>query len=81
MWINVCACVCVCVCVCVHMCVRFRALNYTHTRARQDGGSLRNVLAVMLDCGLEVSDWSYYVYFQTYTLRKCLDPLIFPAMG
>ena len=46
-------------------------------------GRLRGITAKMLDCDLKVSEFElqshYYVHFQTNTLRKGINPLIFPV--
>ena len=43
------------------------------------------VIAKVLDCDLEESEFElqsyYYVYFRTNTLRKGMNPLILPAGG
>ena len=45
-------------------------------------GILHNIMAKMLDCGLEVREFelqpSYYIHFRTNTLRKRWNPLIYP---
>ena len=49
------------------------------------GGSPHGVMVKVLDFGLKVSNIEllsrYYIHFQTYTLRKNMNPLILPAMG
>ena len=49
------------------------------------GVSFRGVMAKVLDCSLEVSEFElqsgYYVLFQTNTLWTGMNPLTPPAMG
>ena len=45
----------------------------------------RGVMVKVMDCGIVVSEFKlqsrYYVHFQTNTLGKDMNPLIFPTMG
>ena len=48
-------------------------------------GCPHNVMVKAIDSGIVVSEFKlqsrYYIYFQTNTLGKGMNPLIFPAMG
>ena len=48
-------------------------------------GCPRGVMVKVMDCKILVSEFKlqsrYYVHFQTDTLGKGMNPLIFPAIG
>ena len=47
--------------------------------------SLQGIMAIVLDCGLKVSEFKFHLYYKihiwTNTLGKSMNPLIFPAIG